>query len=263
MNRKSPLFVVVLMAVVACGGGESSAEDTSPAPSTTAEAPTTTEVPAASVPETTTTSAGSAEGEGTQVCETMEADLEANQDVDVFDPATFEESSRRSLEAIESVAGQVPGDIQEEFMILVEANRDLVALFEEHDWDITAVPEDDSSFVRMGEPDVLAAAQAVIDFCQLEDPAGGGESGESGSIEELLPPQAGEVLSTEPIYIVESAAAFEDLVDHYQELLGRAPVNVSDEAGLRTASFVADYGDGRVALWVEETPNGILVEISA
>ena len=252
------------MAVVACGGGDSGVDDTTPAPSTTSAAQITTEVPATSVPETTTTSGGSAEGEGTQVCETMEADLEVNQDVDVFDPAAFEESSRRSLEAIESVAGQAPGEIQEELAILLEANRDLVTLFEDHDWDMTAVPEDDPRIIRMGDPELLAAAQAVIDFCQLEGPAaGGGESGESGSIEELLPPQAGQVLSTEPIYIVESAASYEDLVDHYQELLATGPVNEGDDGGLRNASFVADYGDGRVALWVEETPDGILVEISA
>lgn len=263
--RRILILFVLALTMVACGGEESADTETT-APSTGAEAsvaeagPTTT----TTAPTTTTTIASTAGDEGSELCEVLLADLEASGTVDVFDPEAFEAGSRESIAGLESIQGTVPPELEESVAVILDAYRDWAALLDEHGWDITAVPEDDPRFTALSSEEVVSASETLTDYCGLavpgDEPA---DEGQMGELEGLMPPEAGEVLGTEPILIVESSMPYEALVDHYEQVLGRAPVNENQEEGGRIATFIAQYGEGQVGVWVEETPDGAIVEISA
>ncbi len=258
--------MVALAVLVACGGNEAADTDASRAGSSSTQAPVSTLAMITASPATTTTTAGDSEGgpgQSRELCQALSTDTEDSQDVDVFDPAALEEATRNSLAALEQLAGKVPAQVRDDFAVLLEANQEYVALLEENKWDLLAIPEDDPRVLGMSSEEVIAASEAIADFrgMNLGD-SGSPDTTVSRSAGDLMPPQAGEVLATDPIIMVESAAPYQDLVDHYTSLLGRAPVDEREEGGLRAATFIAQYEGQQGALWVQETAEGIIVEIS-
>lgn len=204
-----------------------------------------------------------AEGEDTDFCEALDADMATSEDVDAFDLETFEERSRESLATIEDLRGSVPSELEDSFEILLEANREWLALLEEYDWDVLSIPENEPRMLGMGSDEMVEAAETIIEYCGLdlfvEEPS---DPGPQGDLVALMPPRAGEELATSPILMVESSASYEELVDHYTEVLGRGPVNEGTEGDDRSATFVAQYEGSRVAVFIEERAGEIVVSIS-
>lgn len=257
------LYAAVLLVAAGCGDGADGAGDsstTSPDVVTTSPAETTT-----TTTDNTTTAdlSDSGEGQGTELCEWIETSFEENEEVDVFDPEEFEASTRQTLEDFEAFESAIPPQIEDEFALLLQTNQAYVDLLEDYDWMLLSIPEDEPRMLTMSSDEAVAASQAILDFCGVDlgfetDP---GE--ESGEFDDLLPPGAGQVLSSDPILTVESSASYEDLVSHYEELLGQAPVNESEEGGLRSGTFIAQFEGDQVVIFVEETADGILVAISS
>lgn len=184
-------------------------------------------------------------------------------DVDAFDAEAFEASARESVSAMERLQGSVPRELEGPYATLLEANRELIDLLEEYDWDIFSIPEDEPTMMNMLSEEVVAAAEAMIEYCGISIPGPEPtDPGEMGDLEELMPPRAGEVLSTSPILMVESSASYEDLVDHYTDVLGRGPVNEGTEDGQRNATFLGERDGGPVVVFIEEAADGIVVAIS-
>lgn len=257
--------MVALVAMVACSGGETADTGNDSVGSTTTGAPVTSKpTTTTTAPPSATTSSGSAAaGEETELCRALLADLEDSRDLDVFDPAALEEATRQSLAALEQLEGEVPAEVRDDLSVLLAANLDYVALLEENDWNILSISEDDPRVVRMASAEVIEASAAITDFCGLDlGEAGSSDPTVGGGAGDLMPPQAGEVLATDPIFMVESMASYEELVAHYTSRLGRKPVNESEEAGLRNATFIGQFQGEQVVLWVQETEGGIIVEIS-
>lgn len=253
------IFVVALLVAAACGGGNGTADEGSS--TTAAELLTTTTTSA----QTSTTGevSGGGEGQGSELCEVIETSLDDTEEVDVFDPEAFEASSRQNIEDLEALESAIPSEVEDEFALILEANRQFVDLLEEYDWMIVSIPEDEPRMLALSSDEVLAASQAILDFCGVDlgfetDPGEG-----TGEFDDLRPPGAGQVLSEEPILMVESSASYEDLVDHYEALLGQAPVNESEEDGLRSGTFIAQFEGEQVVIFIEETADGILVAISS
>lgn len=261
--RKILLYTVAVVVAVGCGGGDDAAEANSTSSAdgvTTNPSAKTTTNPAES---TSTGDMGDGgEGQGTELCEVVNASFDSD-DVDVFDPEAFEESSRQNLRDLEGLEGEIPSQIEDEFVLVLEANREFVALLEEYDWMILSIPEDEPRMLTMSSDEVLAASQSILDFCGVDLGVETDPGEESGELDDLFPPGAGQVLSSDPILMVESSASYEDLVDHYEELLGRAPVNESEGDGFRSGTFTAQFEGDQVVIFIEESADGVLVAISS
>lgn len=189
--------------------------------------------------------------------------MAASEDVDVFDLEAFEERSRESLATIEDLRGSVPSELEDSYEILLEANREWLQVLEEYDWDVLAIPEDEPRMLAMGSDEMLEAAETIIGYCGLdlfpEEPS---DPGPQGDLDALMPPGAGDILSSSPILMVETSASYEELVDHYTDVLGRGPVNEGTEDDERSATFLAEYEGTQVAVFIEERAGEIVVAIS-
>lgn len=257
MSNSRLAYVLVVVAAIACGGDDA-ASTTEPAVPTTTEATTTTTAPS---PADQTVVAGA--GSGTEMCDALQADLELSEGTDIFDPAALEISFRRSLAAIEAFEGQVPDALEEPLALILDANRDWIELLEEQGWDVTEIPEGDPRAERMASPEVAAAGQAFVSYCDLQIP--GQESTAPltpDDVADLMPPAAGQVLAEAPILVVETTASFDQLVKHYEQFFGRDPVDEGEQDGLRSATFLGRYDGRQVAVFIQETASGIQVSIS-
>lgn len=257
-------MVIALVALTACGDGADGVEATADSESTsTTQGTDSTTILSEQEPTTTTANIVAGEGEGTDFCGSLDADMAASEDVDVFDFEAFEERSRESLATIEELRDSVPSELEDSYEILLEANREWLAVLEEYDWDILAIPEDEPRMLAMSSDEMLGAAEAIIDYCGLnmfaEEPS---DPGPQGDLDALMPPAAGDLLASSPILMVESSASYEELVEHYTDVLGRGPVNEGTEGDDRSATFIAEYEGNQVAVFIEERAGDVVVSIS-
>jgi hypothetical protein len=266
-HRIAILSVTVAVVAVSCGGADSpDAPTNSPAAEpqtsvTTTSAATTTSVVVAAA----------AAGGDTEFCELMSAQDTATQTMDIFDPASVERANREALDAIERARDLVPGDIRSEFDTLASAFESLVMALEEIGWDMTAIDETDPRILRMGSPEVLAAADALTNYCGLDGGADAGATDQSpdaaaasdtGLPDDLVAPGAtftGEGPSG--IKFFTSSASFDETVAYYEGVLGEGPVNVGGAAGYRIASFLADTPDD-VLVQIQEGDAELLITIT-
>jgi hypothetical protein len=262
INTRVLTFVIALV-LTACGGGDDGADlaaDSQSSSTTQTADPTTTAAESTTTTTATTLAAG---GQDSDFCETLDADMAASEDVDVFDLEAFEERSRESLATIEDLRGSVPPELEDSYDILLEANREWLEALDEYDWDIMSIPEDEPRMLRMGSDEMLDAAETILEYCGIdlfaEEPS---DPGPQGDLDGLMPPGAGEELASSPILMVESSASYEELVDHYTDLLGRGPVNEGTEGDDRSATFIAQYEGTQTAVFIEESAGQIVVSIS-
>ena len=189
--------------------------------------------------------------------------MTVSEDIDVFDLEAFEERSREVLATIEDLRNRVPADLEDPYDTVLEANRQWVSLLEEYEWDVMTIPKDDPRFMRMGSDGLSEASQAILEYCGIDlfadEPS---DPPPRGDPDALMPPGAGDELASPPILIVESSASYQELVDHYTDLLGRGPVNEANEGNDRSATFVAQYDGTQVAVFIEEIAGEMVVSIS-
>ncbi len=153
--------------VAGCGGDGAADSSTPSSDVATTAAPAETTTPP---DQTTTTSdvAGAGEGQGTELCEVVGTSLSGGDEVDVFDPEAFEASSLQNLQDLEELQAVIPAEIDDDFALVLEANREFVTLLEEYNWVILDIPEDEPRMLRMSSDGVLAASRSILDFCGLD-----------------------------------------------------------------------------------------------
>ena len=265
MSRIGMLSIALVVVAASCGGATS--DD---APTTSPATEPETSVTTTSVAPTTTADVAAAAGD-TGFCDFISAQDTAAETMDVFDPASVEESIKDSLDAIRQARDLVPSDIRGAYDTLASAFEDLVVALEESGWDMLAIDVNDPRILRMESPEVLSAADALNDYCGLEAGGTDGEAGaqspdagagsDAGLPDDLIGPGTVFLRDASGIKIFTSTASFDETVSYYEGVLGEAPLNLAGSAGERVASFLSTTPVD-VLVQVEEGGGELLIYIT-
>lgn len=161
--RRGLTLVVTLMLVAACAGSDGAgSNDSSDAGTTTttggAEA-TTTEM---SVVSTSTTSSAAQSGRDSDFCNDYSEANVVDENLSLLDPQ-IDELLAEAVAQLDDLRSRAPAEIEGD----VEATYDGMVLMEEtfarHDYDMTAIPEDELK--ALSDPELAAAAQRIADYC--------------------------------------------------------------------------------------------------
>ena len=226
-SRSMLLVAGASIALAACGGGDTASEDdSSTAASTESQATTgTSDAP-------TTTTASLAVGSTDNWC--AQADEGDSFNVpDLTSAADIEASATQYLAAIDQIVASAPSEIQADVAVIAEAARMFFSLLEEYDWDFLAIPPDDERLTAFDDGGVEQASRNIAEYCgfDLDDPAAASGFGSDPLPEafpdEFVPPGTVEFVADQGVagVIIGVDADFDDVVDHYVDLLGveRAP----------------------------------------
>jgi hypothetical protein len=292
MRRAFVLMIALAVIVVSCGGDDDAASTTpAPAPAPAAD-PTGGSDPTDAAPQPTTApddsgiadddppadEAGGTDpgaGASTDFCGFI-ATVDASQD-DVgagFDSATFRSGMEESVAGLERARDLAPREIADDVDLVLDTFLDLIALFEEYEWDIIAIGTsagEDPRLLSFDQADFIAAVDRIGTFCGLDLTTGG----EDDPAPDPIGPPSNDVPDDVPAalvppgatlridlgggsFILTTTASFDDVVDFYKNTIGpplfEEPSQMSAawqaqvDGKLTTVSLVASAGAMEIAI---------------
>lgn len=266
MPRMLVLSAISLL-VAACGdiaveGGEDGTTSTTASVATTeAVAPDTTAA------ESTATTASSQAAGGGEFCEEIVRD---GQELDITNPAQMEEVLTAEFEHLSDLPADVPAEISDEWAEFIELTERLISLYAEHDFDLLTIPEEDLQEMQQ----LLGPSQqAILDHCGLTDFVD--DEANEDETETTTPegvPEAfygppGMLGSDRPgdgmMTIISSDAPFDEVVAHYEEIIGSGGDVLSDTEGERQVTWSDSGVPPAYIIWVQQNEGQVIVTISA
>lgn len=288
MKRVFVVLIVLAITASACGGGE---EEPSPTPTAT-QAPAADE-PAAPAEETlppATTSAPTNTPEPTDAAPTPEPDVGDGKNTDFcgfmsgidaaqsglsdgLDADSFRTAMEESVAGLRQARDLAPSEIAGDVQFVLDTFLDLVALFEEYEWNLIAIgtnATDDPRLLAFDNDAFVAAIERIGNFCGLDlntrdgdDPDAGGDSGLDVPDEipsALVPPEVTQSFAGGGTFALETNLSFEDTVAFYTGVLGKPFfVDEGEMAALWTTTF--EGGQVSVALGSDSGSVNILITL--
>lgn len=251
MRRHLTYLALALAACGGCDAGESDGVATSEAdPDTT----TTTET-------TSSTTVPQATGDG-GFCEEI---VRGDEDLDITNPAQMEEILTAEFEHLTDLPAEVPGEIADEWSEFLELTDRLLSLYAEYDFDLFTIPEAElTEMQQMLEP----SQTVILEYCGLTDFAQDEPESESETTDTTVPeavpagayspPGMFESQTEGILTLIRSDAAFEEIVTHYEEVMGESgEPEGEDYVGFSDSGAPPDYIIG-----IEQQEDHVLITVA-
>jgi hypothetical protein len=158
-----------MLLIAGCGdsGGSTETEVSEGRVTTTGVAGATT-TQAAERPSTSTTSpatkAPSAESADDGFCPTYANANVVDEDLSLVDPK-IDELLAEGVAQLDDLRSRAPTEIAADVDTVYDGMVLMEDIFARHDYDMTAIPEDEMK--QLSDPDIAAAAQRIADYCGL------------------------------------------------------------------------------------------------
>lgn len=158
-----------MLLVAACGdSGESTGTDTSEEQVTSTDGADVTTTQMAEPPSTSTTVPASTEQSGgtadDEFCTGYANSNAVDQDLSLVDPK-IDELLAEGVAQLDDLRSRAPTEIAADVDTVYDGMVLMEEIFARHDYDMTAIPEDEMK--QLSDPDIAAAAQRIADYCGL------------------------------------------------------------------------------------------------
>jgi hypothetical protein len=158
-----------MLLVAACGdAGESTGTDISVGQITSTDGAevTTTQMPVPSSTSTTLPASTEQSGEtaDNEFCTSYAGSNVVDQDLSLVDPK-IDELLAEGVAQLDALRSRAPTEIATDVDTVYEGMVLMENIFARHDYDMTAIPDDEMK--QLSDPDIAAAAQRIADYCSL------------------------------------------------------------------------------------------------